>query len=294
MRLPGVSIALSALRLVEAELDRVYPAEGILVPLLGLLPRDPARTPCTPLELAGIAEIVVARAVRLPPERQQNAPCRVQALPEVDAIINREVLALTRAHPRLRACGYLHSHPFARGRTAPSRGLACDVEGHMLPLLERNRRTGLEASFSLIACRDLWGRGWLVQAFALLPGGELVDLGPARALADEAPALAELLAPELRAREPQRSLLRRWRRELRRAGLRHRIDELFEGWLRVVVPVGRGRVVILVPLELPARPLRVFAVPEGGDARELAAQRSLAPDAWLRAVARGQEVIDAA
>jgi hypothetical protein len=294
MRLPAVSVAISALQLIEAELDRVYPAEGILVPLLGLLPRDPGRTPCAPLELEGIAEIVVARAVRLPPERQANALCRVQALPEVDAIVNREVLALTRAHPRLRACGYLHSHPFARGRTAPSRGPACDVEGHMLPLLERNRRAGLEASFSLIACRDLWDRGWLIQAFALLPAGELVDLGPARAIADEAPALAELLTPELRAREPERSLLRRWRRELGRAGLRHRIDELFEGWLRVVVPVARGQVVILVPLALPSRPLRVFAVPEGRGARAIAAPRSLAPDAWLRAVARGREVIDAA
>ena len=89
--LPTVSVAASCWSVIVEELDRVYPAEGILVPLLGLLPRDRRSTPCTPLELPAIDEIVIARVVRVPPERQLNTPCRVHALSEVDEIVNRSL-----------------------------------------------------------------------------------------------------------------------------------------------------------------------------------------------------------
>ncbi len=61
----------------------------------------------------------------------------------------------------------------------------------------------------------------------------------------------------------------------------------------VELPRG-GRVAILVPVDFPASPLRAFAIPRGAPgARELPALAGLAPDLWLRAVARGEEVIDA-
>ena len=288
---PAVLVGAACWDAITAELDRVYPAEGILVPLVGLLPRDRRATPCTPLALSAIAEVVIARCVRVPPERQRNTLCRVSVLPEADQIVNEEVLALTARHPRLRACGYLHSHPFARGVTWPSSGSGCDVDGHMRPLLAHNRGAGLEASFSFIACRDLASRAWLLHAFALEPGGALRDLGLARVVADDSPSITPLLLRGLRTRSPQRFLLRRWRRSLVRAALRHRIDDLFDGWLRAVVELEGGRAVLLLPCDFPANPLRVFAVPGDRAPRQVPAPPSVAPDAWLQAVRRVEEVL---
>ena len=246
---------------IVAELDRVYPDEAVAAPLCALVYRDPLRDPCAPIQLADLRQVVIPRVVLVPADSQQNSPTRVRVLEGADVRVNAELLELTRRHPRLRACAALHSHPFALGGTAPSRGLCGDVGGHMQPLLERNRDAGLEACFSFIACRG--AAGWRLQGFALDGRGELHDLGFARILEDASPLLGPLLLAPLADRWPQRHLLRRWRRELRRAGWRHRTDELFDGWLRTVVELGPGRrAVILLPLTFPAAAPRFFAVQE--------------------------------
>ena len=271
-----------------AELDRVSPCEGLAVPLVALL-RRAAHNPCASIELAELDALVIARIVLVPGERQLNAPLRVGVVQCTDDVVNARIAAELRRFPRLRACAYLHSHPFARGTTRPS---GTDIEGHMVPLLRHNRDAQLNAAFSFIACRAEDGRGWRLHGFALDAGGGVVELGPA-ALAGDASLLHRLLLPPLARRAPFRHLLRRWRRELRRAGLRHRTDEVFDGWVRTVVTLAEGRrAVILVPLDFPLTEPRVFVVHRGDTtARPVTPRRptSLAPDAWLSVVRQIEE-----
>jgi hypothetical protein len=284
---PSLSVAASTWARLCAELDRVYPREGLALPLAGLVPRRADHNPCARLRLEEIAEIVLAECVLVPPALQWNCQARVGVHPSADEAVNRELAALLARHPQLWPCGYLHSHPFARGGTLPSRGAGGDVEGHMLPLLARNRELGLEASFSFIACRSLADRGWELHGFALVDEGgapALAALGAASVVEDRAPSVARLLRPGLGARVPERILLRRYRRALRRAGLRSRCDELLGGWLRVVVALAAGaRAAFLVPPDFPRALPRCYVVDASGAVRELASARlrSLAPDAWL-------------
>jgi len=303
---PRLLIGASCWAAVRAELDRVLPDEGLVVPLVSVQRRRPLRDPCAPIALADMRRLVIARAVLIPAELQVNTFARVSVLPSTDALIDRRIAAAIHRHPALRACAYLHSHPFARGWTRPSSGLRGDVEGHMLPLLARNREAGLNAAFSFIACRDLARRGdsdgWLLHGFALVPsragdrtdkvnatagGHRLVDLGLAEPVPDDCAAMRRALLPPLSRREPWRFLLRRWRRELRCLGLRARTDELFGGWQRVVVPLGQGRdVVVLLPVDFPAERARIFVVERSRPTRELhlTAAFDLSPGAWGRVV----------
>ena len=155
--LPACLISELCWQQVATELDRVCPREAVLVPLCALDPRDPAHNPCHMLGLAEVARITVAAVVLVPRERQHNQLLRVSVLPHTDGLVNDRIEATVRRFPRLRACAYLHSHPFARGWTAPSRGSAGDVEGHMLPLWRSNRDAALDTSFSFIACRGADG-----------------------------------------------------------------------------------------------------------------------------------------
>jgi hypothetical protein len=292
--LPRVSVAVDCWTAIVAELDRVDPCEAIALPLLALVPRAEERNPCAPLGLEELEEVIIARVVLVPEQRQINAPARVSVLPLTDELVNARVAAELRSFPRLRACAYLHSHPFARGSTWPSRGLAGDVDGHMRPLLRHNVESGLHASFSLIACRGADGRGWRLQAFALDPRGEVIDLGFAEPLAEH--RLGRLLLPPLSAREPFRHLLRRWRRELRRARARCESDELFDGWRRTIVELDRQRaLVILLPLDFPLRPPRCFVVDRASRRTWPITPRdpaSLAGDAWLRLLRQAEEEHD--
>ncbi len=288
---PELLVAASCWETIVAELDRVYPDEGIAVPLVALVPRASEPDPCAPLRLGDLRALVVPRVVLVPREAQQNLPARVSVRAGGDERVNAQVAALCAEHPRLRACAYLHSHPFAHGRTWPSRGPGCDVDGHMLPLLERNREAGLETSFSLIAAPG--PGGWQLHGFAL-DGGEVVGLGLAQVVSDESALIRRLLLPHLERRAPQRHLLRRWRRALRRAHLRFSSDELFEGWLRTVVEVDEHlRVVILLPLEFPSREPRFYVAPSSGEVRRAYPSRGprLAPEAWLAAVRELKESV---
>jgi hypothetical protein len=281
---------------IVAELDRVYPDEAVAAPLCALVYRDPLRDPCAPIHLADLRQVVIPRVVLVPADRQHNSPTRVRVLEGADDRVNAELLELTRRHPRLRACAALHSHPFATGGTSPSRGICGDLGGHMQPLLERNREAGLEACFSFIACR---GAGsWRLQTFALDERGELHDLGFAQVIDDETPLLRPLLLSPLGERWPQRVLLRRWRRELRRAGWRHRTDELFDGWLRTVVELGPDRrAVILLPLSFPAALPRYYAVlesPRRVIPFEPSGTPRLAPAAWRLALEQLERAHEAA
>ncbi|MBN2499023.1 MAG: hypothetical protein JXR96_30820 [Deltaproteobacteria bacterium] len=285
-----VHIAAACWRQIREELDRVYPAEGLAIPLVWLRLRAGRRNPCAPVRLADIRGLVVARAVLVPPELQVNSAARVAVIRDAtDALVNREIERLVQAHPRLRACAYLHSHPFARGRTWPSSGLDCDYEGHMLPLLRRNRHCNLETAFSFIACRSRSDpAGWKLQAFALDDQQRVVDLGFARVLDDGSPRLRPALLAGLDRRVPQRCLLRRWSRALRRAGVRSCREPLFDGFDRVGVEIGDGRrLVIVLPIDLPRHPARFFLV-RGLGWQEIhpPEARSLAPDAWLRIARR--------
>jgi len=265
---PRVKIGESCWARAQRELDRVYPCEGIGLPLVALVPTRPARNPCAAMGLDDLAELVISRIVLVPGERQVNLPARVGVTPLTDPLVNAAVGAELRRFPRLRACAYLHSHPFARGRTLPSRGPGCDVEGHMLPLLARNRDCGLHASFSFIACREAGGRGWRLQAFALDGQARLVDLGFAAPVPDA--ALGPLMLGPLSRRPPHTHLLRRFRRELRRRGYRSRTDDLFDGWRRTIVRVNPDlQLVILLPLDFPHGTARCFVVRRPGRTREL-------------------------
>jgi hypothetical protein len=251
--LPTVEIAQSCFDQVCRELDRVYPSEGLAVPLLWLERRVPDPGPTATLRLSQIAKVVVGKVVLVPADKQLNSGFRVGVLEETDAPMAEATRALTHRYPRLRACAYLHSHPFARGSTWPSRGARCDYEGHMLPLLARNRDAGLSTSFSVIACRTLGGDGWLLQTFALDDDQKIVDLGFAQAIPDRHPDAARCLLPALGRRRGAR-LVRAWLRSLRRAGVAYRADELFDGWLRIIA----GPLVVLVPQNFPDQPAQLF------------------------------------
>jgi hypothetical protein len=295
--LPRVSVAAGCWAEIVSELDRVAPCEAIALPLLALLPRGAEeRNPCAPLELEDLEELVIARVVLVPEQRQINALARVSVLPLTDELVNARAAAELRRFPRLRACAYLHSHPFARGSTWPSSGMTGDLDGHMRPLLRHNADSGLHTSFSFIACRTDDGGGWRLQGFALDRRGEVIDLGFAEPLAEH--RLRRLLLPPLGAREPFRHLLRRWRRELRRTRVRYESDDLFDGWRRTIVELDPQRaLVILLPLDFPLCPLRCFVVDRAArQTRRLVPHHptSLAGDAWLRLLRQVEEELDGA
>ena len=271
-----------------AELDRVYPCEGLAVPLVALL-RGAEVNPCASVGLDEIDELIIARAVLVPGEYQVNGPLRVGVVQRTDDVVNARIAAELRRFPRLRACAYLHSHPFARERTWPS---GADIEGHMVSLLQHNRGAQLQAAFSFIACRASDGSAWHLHSFALDASGRVVDLGRA-APAEDASLLHRLLLPPLAQRPPFSHLLRRWRRELRRAGLRHETDQVFDGWVRTIIQLPHERrAVILVPLDFPLTAPRCFVVARGDAvARPVTPRRptSLAPDAWVSVVQQIEE-----
>ena len=295
-----IKIGASCWSQITAELDRTYPLEGVLVPLVGLIPGRRDRDPCATLQLCDIRCAVIARAVLVPRALQVNQAARVGVRARTDWVINQEVERLTRQHPRLRACAYLHSHPFARGSTWPSSGCLGDHEGHMLPLLRRNRAAALDTSFSFIACLGSqppgWSRGaqpWRLQGFALGQDEQVMDLGFAAVVPDDDPDLRHLLRPSRLGRSPYKQVTRRWRRELRRAGIRFHGDELFDGWQRwIITPGPHLSLVILLPMDFPDRPPRYHAVfHHSGEVIALKPRRplSVAPDAWLRLVRQIQQ-----
>lgn len=285
--LPTVEIAQSCLAAVEEELSRVAPREGLAVPLLWLERRDPSPPPTSTLRLADIARVVIADVLRVPPERQLNSGFRVGVLAQTDALLAEAVRARVRRHPRLRACAYLHSHPFARGGTWPSRGPGCDYEGHMLPLLERGLQAGLATCFSVIASRSPVDDRWLLQTFALDERGRIEDLGFAAPVPDSHPDVRRALLPALSRRRPFR-LVRAWRSALRRAGVPHRVDELFDGWLRVIAG-GERSLVALVPPVFPAEPARLFAWDRASGSVEPLPSQPLDRASALRRLVRGLE-----
>jgi hypothetical protein len=278
---------------VTTELDRVAPREGILVPLCALDPRDPGFNPCRTLALGDLGRVVIASVVLVPRAHQDNRLLRVSVLPHTDRLVNERIESLARRFPRLRACAYLHSHPFACGGTAPSRGPSGDVEGHMLPLWRSNQAAALDTSFSFIACRDAFARGWVLLGFALDGGGELVSLGRVRVVANDAAAVTAALVPSLSRRPVTRSLLRGLRRRLARSGVAVQSDDLFDGWRRLVACRREARAVILVPPDFPCRALRAFVVPGPGQAaveKTDPVWSTIAPDALAAAVRAALEV----
>lgn len=282
--LPSVEIAQSCFDLVASELTRVAPREGLAVPLVHLARRPPEPGPTATLHLAHVEKVVIAGVVLVPAEKQLNSGFRVGVLAETDALVAEATRRLTRRHPRLRACAYLHSHPFARGGTWPSRGARCDYEGHMLPLLERGLDAGLATSFSVIACRPRAGEGWLLQAFALDDDRRIVDLGFAEPVPDDHPDVARALLPALSRRRGAR-LVRAWLRKLRRASVAPRVDELFDGWLRVIA----GPLVALVPPGFPDQAARLFLWHRDAQSVSPLGSRVLAGSGALLRLVRGLE-----
>lgn len=290
--LPEVKISALSWKQITAELDRVAPREGIAVPLVALDLCDPEFNPCRTIALADIATVTIASVVLVPSHKQKNQIARVSVLEETDELVGEKVESLVSRYPRLRACAYLHSHPFAWGSTRPSRGATCDYEGHMLPLLESNRAAGLATSFSFIACRGLNGSRWRLQCFALDNHGDIVDLGFARVIGDDTPELAAFYLPGLSRRPMVRTLLRRWRRDLGRRGYRVRCGELFDGWTRIVVDLGARALVTLVPIDFPARPPQHHVVDKAnGHSRPVTVDNGLlvSPRLMSRAVQQVEE-----
>jgi len=229
---PAVWIEGSCWDTVVAELDRVAPDEGVLLPLVGLR-RPPGSHPCNTIDLEELLSITIADVVRIPAHLQRNSSVLVSLLPGTDAWLDGELAARVAGRPALRSAAYLHSHPFAVERTWPSAG---DIQGHMVPLLRRNREAALNSSFSFIACRSRT-RGWRLQCFALDGAGRVVDLGFAEPIAADHGAVMRALAPSLR-RRPDGAALKKMRQVLKRCGYRATLDELFDGWMRLRVNVG--------------------------------------------------------
>jgi hypothetical protein len=245
----NIVVAESSWQTIVDELDRVAPAEGVLLPLVAL---EHAKPPCAPIELADVTSVALAEVRVVPPHLQVNSGAHVAALASCDAWADDVVLPLVRRHPRLRAAAYLHSHPFATEHTWPS---GTDVSGHMLPLLRRMVDTGLHASFSFIACRSYDG-GWRLPCFAIDRRERVIELGNATVVPDTAATIQRA-----RCERAQRWLVRRWKRQLVRRGLAVRTDELFDGWLRVQVKLGAERtLVVLFPVDFPAAPPRYHLV----------------------------------
>lgn len=203
---PAVKIGADIWRKIKEELSRVYPLEGLAVPMVALRPWVPNRNPTAPIQLDDLREVVVADAVLVPHSRQINRSARVSVLEHTDAPVNAEIESLVGVSPRLRASAYLHSHPFAVGQTWPSRGPRCDYEGHMLPLLARNRRAGLHTSFSFIACRSAKGSDWVLHCFALRANEAIVDLGLAEVVDSTSHTMRWAQAPSLTARSVVRHI----------------------------------------------------------------------------------------
>lgn len=286
--LPHCTINSHCWRQVCAELDRVRPAEGLAVPLVTLRPRRADFNPCTMLELEDLGVVLIAAAVLVPEDRQVNRAARVSVLPDTNRRVNRRVEKLVARFPRLRPCAVLHSHPFARGGTWPSRGPDCDYEGHMLPLLQRNREAGLNTSFSFIACRAGDDRSWELQAFALDWRRQIVDLGFVEPVDERDRAVRSALTRGLTSRHLPRVMLRQWRRELDLRRLRYQVDELFDGWTRIIVHATESTAVVaLLPIEFPERLPSFFCVSKrDGRSRPLAAQVSTlrTPAGWCAVV----------
>lgn len=215
-------VAESAWRSICAELDRVAPAEAVLVPLCAVeyLSSEPWRT----RTLADVRRVVITHALTLPAALQRNQRFCVAALPDADDALNALSAPLLRLHPRLRACAFLHSHPFAHGATWPS---ATDLVGHMIPLNDKNRAAALDTSFSFIAC--VAAAGWRLQAFALSAAGQPVELGAVEVVADASPFVRKALS-----KRASGAVLRNWRRRARGLGYRVASRSLFDGWTRVV------------------------------------------------------------
>ena len=299
LELPRVRIARSAWQRCVSELDRAAPHEAVLVPLIALRVRDLGRNPCAPLALTDLAELTVPTVLTVPERLQRASPVRVGVLPSTNRLLNPRIEAFTRSHPRLRTAAYLHSHPFAHERTWPSQGARADYEGHMLPLLGHNRQSGLETSFSFIACRTggacraeaagVGGR-WILHCFALDADERIVDLGFATVIDDEDPRVDEALLPGLRRVPPARTLVRRLRRRLRREGISTHWEELFDGWSRLRIEIGASVVVALLPDRFPDRPARWFVV-QGGDVEPVDPPSILDPSiftAWLLEDLKGE------
>jgi hypothetical protein len=67
--------------------------------------------------------------------------------------------------------------------------------------------------------------------------------------------------PALARRSDARAALERWERQLARRGVSSIRDELFDGWLRIIVDEERGScLVALVPPEFPRRAPALYRV----------------------------------
>ncbi len=242
-----VLVARSAWDTITAELDRVAPREGVLLPLVAL-ERLGGDAPCAPMRLADIETVVLAEAIRVPAHLQANSLAHVSALRGADALVDAQVRALVRRSPRLRTAAFLHSHPFAARSTWPSHG---DITGHLEPQLAHNQTCGLEASFSFIAC----GR-WHLPCFAMDAHRRVIPLGDAEVVPDTDPHVVRA-----RASRPRRFWLRDWLAQWIDRGFTPRVDELFDGWLRARIELAARRVlVVLFPLAFPALPARYHVV----------------------------------
>lgn len=276
----------------QTELSRVSPREGVLVPLIALEMKSGKDNPCRLTTLHDIARVTMARVLTVPSDLQCNQAARVHLLQSADHVVNQQILSLTRRYPLLRACGYIHSHPFAVGTTSPSVGHRCDYQGHMLPMLQHNRACGLNTSFSFIACRafpqNTAGRErWKLLAFALDHQKEIVELGEVATLSGDAAILRRARLPHLYRRTPQKYLLRRFRRALKKLGSHVCCDGLYGGWVRLVVQRrGTPPVVVLVPLTFPQQDMRFFQLGEypAGSVVARARSRSLSVTDWLGTV----------
>ncbi len=290
--LPRVRVTASAYAQIARELWRVYPREGFVVPLLALRPRKPA-LPGPALQLEDLEEVVLAEVVCVPAHLQRNESLRVHALSFADAAIAPEIDARLARHPLLRACGFLHSHPFARGSTAPSH---TDRVGHLRPQLAQNREAGLAASFSIIAC--LGGAEaqplWKLQCFALDGDGAQHDLGFAEVVPDGSREASWALQGDWESSTAGR-VASRWLAKARAQGLEPRRDELFDGWLRLKLPASeRATLLALVRREFPSIAPRLVAWDRwSGRTFELALPEPgwFRADFLVRAVSRLQEVL---
>ncbi|MCC6746562.1 MAG: hypothetical protein IT371_02825 [Deltaproteobacteria bacterium] len=260
------------------------PLESLLYPLSALVPRTELTSPLEPVRLDQLAHLVVD-AVAVPPDGAKSftaANCHFAGpdLEAVSASFNREIDAVLSARPRLGLHSKLHAHPFQggcflsagdryHGIASPAarqwrerRGLATAILHVVHPDDSPRPSDGpwqLDARGAVASCNGRPVR-WRLNTWATDAAGELTDLGPATIVAPEHPALLAARRPPYWA-TPDGS---RWcdaqKTALRAAGYEVSRNLLGRGWRRYLVRAGGRQVLIALPPDFPAAPLRLLEI----------------------------------
>ena len=260
------------------------PLESLVYPLSALIPARAVKCPLEPVVLEDLRALVVDAAAIPPDSVKQFSPTNCHFSPEDPAEANRRfnltIDDLLDSRPRLAVNSKLHSHPFSaspflsggdlyHGVSSPSarawrqqRGLATAILHVVYPdndpvLCERPWRLVEHGA----VCRSGRTRvNWRIHSWGSTPSGAMEDLGDARIVPDRHSRVrASRRLPYWR-KVYGRMWCDRQKGAMRQAGYRVSRNLLGRGWRRYLVE-SRGRHLLLaLPPDLPAAPVRVLRI----------------------------------